>query len=261
MRVKSTPVKSLSSSLSSEIEPSYQPQPPELVETVPSLKKTYAGTVSGFTKRNHARDKENDASVHVVESSSKGFRVFNGRPKHARYIEPSPALPLSPDVHRPFLRQWNLNRGYEPDECNMSDGELELDGRSKSDWQKTVLAACVLTASHMSQQPQIGSGGAFSSVGDRESVESVSSVGIKHPHAPLGVQFINKAILVLGSESTKVPTQKQIQRQGMTTTKQQKARAFLKQAGTIIVNTRTELSPRFPTLGHVREYLRTLLDL
>eukprot|EP00475_Leptophrys_vorax_P027209 TRINITY_DN38795_c0_g1_i1.p1 TRINITY_DN38795_c0_g1~~TRINITY_DN38795_c0_g1_i1.p1 ORF type:complete len:414 (-),score=98.78 TRINITY_DN38795_c0_g1_i1:60-1301(-) len=73
-------------------------------------------------------------------------------------------------------------------------------------------------------------------------------------------QFVMKAIQVAGSRSSEVPTQKQIQSKGMTTTKQQKARNFLKSIGAITVNTRTELAPRFPTLGDLRVYLESQMD-
>jgi hypothetical protein len=73
-------------------------------------------------------------------------------------------------------------------------------------------------------------------------------------------QFVMKAIMVAGARSSEVPTQKQIQSKGMTTTKQQKARNFLKSIGAITVNTRTELAPRFPTLGDLRVYLESQMD-
>lgn len=69
--------------------------------------------------------------------------------------------------------------------------------------------------------------------------------------------FVLKAIEISGEYSCDVPTQKQIQAKGMTTTKQQKARNFLKLIGAIKVSTRTELAPQFPSLGHLKRYLES----
>lgn len=72
----------------------------------------------------------------------------------------------------------------------------------------------------------------------------------------LSDMFIAKAIEVSGKSSKRVPSQKLIQKLGMHTTKQQKAREFLRSIGAITVNFRTELSPDFENLGELQQYLR-----
>lgn len=69
-------------------------------------------------------------------------------------------------------------------------------------------------------------------------------------------EFIAKAIVCLGPQSPDVPTQKQFLRLGMTTTKQQKARRFLRAAGAVVVNTRTQISSRFQTLQDIQDFLQ-----
>ncbi len=73
-------------------------------------------------------------------------------------------------------------------------------------------------------------------------------------------EFISRAIMYSGSGSSEVPTQKQIQSKGMTTTKQQKARNFLKAIGAVTVSSRTELARPFPTLGDLRDFLGRFLS-
>jgi hypothetical protein len=68
-------------------------------------------------------------------------------------------------------------------------------------------------------------------------------------------EFISRAIMYSGASSSEVPTQKQIQSKGMTTTKQQKARNFLKAIGAVTVSSRTELAFEFPTLGDLQKFL------
>jgi hypothetical protein len=69
--------------------------------------------------------------------------------------------------------------------------------------------------------------------------------------------FVLKALRCLGAESTEIPTQKQFLKMGMTTTKQQKARRFLRTIGAVVINTRTQISSRFHTLLDILQFLQT----
>lgn len=73
----------------------------------------------------------------------------------------------------------------------------------------------------------------------------------------LALAFVNNAISCAegGLNAVEMPTQKQIQRSGMTTTRQQRARNFLKSIGAVVVTTRTEIAPNFHNLGSLRDFL------
>jgi hypothetical protein len=74
----------------------------------------------------------------------------------------------------------------------------------------------------------------------------------------LGQLFIAKSIQWNGRLSRIVPTQKEMQRMGLTTTKQQKARDVLREIGVIVITSRTELSPRFNSLMQAQKFLESM---
>jgi len=82
-----------------------------------------------------------------------------------------------------------------------------------------------------------------------------SAANIRKDDINLANMFIAKAIEVVGRMSKRVPSQKLIQKLGMHTTKQQRAREFLRSIGAITVNFRTELSPSFPNLGDLQHFM------
>jgi hypothetical protein len=145
---------------------------------------------------------------------------------------------------------WStMDSGLIIDESDLPEGLLEgeEDVRLGEDFDDFLPCPDALLERYSASGREVELGGEFNPT--RVTLEDL---GLAH-------QFIRKAIECSGIDSAKVPSQKQIQKLGMHTTKQQRAREVLRSAGAIVVNFRTELTPRFQTLGDVHGYLEDAL--
>jgi hypothetical protein len=73
-------------------------------------------------------------------------------------------------------------------------------------------------------------------------------------------KFIQKAIDLVGRDTGRIPTHRELLHMGLTNAVQVRARKFLVSVGGIAVNVRTRLCDRYKTLGQLLDYLESIPD-